>query len=80
MGMYIDTFELIHIYPMIYELLGILPYKDIDGEILYKTRLFVKSTDVCNTKSSKEYEKIIQTQQNIIEKMTERIKELEKYM
>jgi len=31
--MLIDTFELIHIYPMICELLRIPPYKDIDGEL-----------------------------------------------
>jgi len=29
----IDTFELIHIYPMICELLGINPYQDIDGKL-----------------------------------------------
>jgi len=29
----IDTFELIHIYPMICELLGIDPYQDIDGKL-----------------------------------------------
>ena len=56
-----------------------LIYRNVNGEILYKTRLFVKTCNVCNTKSSTEYEKIIQTQQNIIEKMTLRIKELEKY-
>ena len=51
-----------------------LIYRNVNGEILYKTRLFVKTCNVCNTKSSTEYEKIIQTQQNIIEKMTLRIK------
>ena len=56
-----------------------LIYRNVNGEILCKTRLFVKTCNVCNTKSSTEYEKIIQTQQNIIEKMTLRIKELEKY-
>ena len=29
----IDTFELIHIYPMLCELLDILPYEDIDGSL-----------------------------------------------
>jgi len=29
----IDTFELIHIYPMICKLLGINPYQDIDGKL-----------------------------------------------
>ena len=32
-NMLIDTFELIHIYPMLCELLGIKPYKDIDGKL-----------------------------------------------
>jgi len=32
-GIQIDTFELIHIYPMLCELLGIDPYKDIDGKL-----------------------------------------------
>ena len=29
----IDTFELIHIYPMLCELLEIIPHEDIDGNI-----------------------------------------------
>ena len=29
----IDTFELIHIYPMLCEILGINPYEDIDGDL-----------------------------------------------
>ncbi len=32
-GITIDTFELIHIYPMLCELLGIVPYNDIDGTL-----------------------------------------------
>ena len=32
-GMNIDTFELIHIYPLLCELLNIPPYKDIDGKL-----------------------------------------------
>ena len=32
-GIIIDTFELIHIYPMLCKLLGIMPYKDIDGKL-----------------------------------------------
>ena len=32
-NMKIDTFELIHIYPMICELLKITPYNDIDGTL-----------------------------------------------
>tara|TARA_Y100000590_G_scaffold470621_1_gene667032 strand:- start:4475 stop:4870 length:396 start_codon:yes stop_codon:yes gene_type:complete len=54
-----------------------LTYRDVNGEIIYKTRLFVQMNNVCNTKSSKEYEKIIQTQQDIIEKMTIQIKKQE---
>ena len=38
-GLGIDTFELIHVYPMLCELLGIKPYADIDGtlEVLEST-------------------------------------------
>ena len=32
-GLNIDTFELIHIYPMLCKLLNISPYKDIDGDL-----------------------------------------------
>ena len=32
-GIQIDTFELIHIYPMLCKLLQIEPYKDIDGKL-----------------------------------------------
>ena len=32
-GIQIDTFELIHIYPMLCEMLGISSYKDIDGRL-----------------------------------------------
>ena len=32
-SMQINTFELIHIYPMLCELLGIKPYENIDGKI-----------------------------------------------
>ena len=32
-GITIDTFELIHIYPMLCELLDIAPYTDIDGKL-----------------------------------------------
>ena len=30
---FIDTFELIHIYPLLCEILGISSYKDIDGKL-----------------------------------------------
>ena len=32
-GMQIDTFELIHIYPILCEILGIVPYENIDGKL-----------------------------------------------
>ena len=32
-GLQIDTFELIHIYPMLCEILGITAYKDINGKL-----------------------------------------------
>ena len=32
-GLKIDTFELIHIYPLLCELLDIDPYNDIDGKL-----------------------------------------------
>jgi len=32
-GIQIDTFELIHIYPILCEILGIRPYKNIDGKL-----------------------------------------------
>tara|TARA_B100000745_G_C19792216_1_gene260190 strand:+ start:108 stop:476 length:369 start_codon:yes stop_codon:yes gene_type:complete len=52
-------------------------YKDKDGNILYTSRFFLKNDEIeeCE-KDKKEYEKIIQTQQHIIEKLTQRIKEL----
>ena len=54
-----------------------LNYKNANGENIYKTRLFVQKRETCDIKSLKEYEKIIQTQQNIIEKMTIQIKKQE---
>ena len=32
-GIQIDTFELIHIYPMLCEILEIIPYENIDGKL-----------------------------------------------
>ena len=45
-----------------------------DGEILYKTRLFIlddEEEDNISETVKKEYEEIIKTQQNIIEKMSQ---------
>jgi hypothetical protein len=50
-----------------------LVYVDKGGNILYKTRLYTKSGCECTEKGKKEYESIIQTQQRIIEIMTEKI-------
>ena len=50
-----------------------LEYIDKDGTVLYKTRLFMKKSDV-ETSSEKELRKIIKSQQRIIEKLTEQLK------
>ena len=58
-----------------------LVYQDNHGNEIYKTRLFIQTNDkesICDTKTANEYEKIIQTQQMIIEKMTIQIKKHEK--
>ena len=48
---------------------------DKDGSILYSSRIFVKSEDDCpSSKELEEYQKIIETQQHIIEVMTDKIK------
>lgn len=49
-----------------------------DGEILYKTRLFIVTNNEtqCN-KDRSELMKVVKAQQKIIEKMTSKIKELE---
>tara|TARA_B110000285_G_C15101470_1_gene605248 strand:+ start:709 stop:1155 length:447 start_codon:yes stop_codon:yes gene_type:complete len=48
---------------------------DKDGSILYSSRIFVKSEDKCpNSKELEEYQKIIDNQQNIIEVMTDKLK------
>ena len=51
-------------------------YKDKDGEILYTTRLFYteKNEEILSGKNQIEYEKIIQSQQMIIEKLSKLIK------
>ena len=53
----------------------ILDVKDKMGNITYSTRLFTEDEELetCN-KDKKEYDKIIKTQQRIIETMTEKIK------
>ena len=50
--------------------------KNPDGYVLYKTRLFVVNEDEnkCEGKKKEEYEKIIQNQQQIIEKMNLQLK------
>ena len=50
-----------------------LTYMEKDGSLLYKTRLFTKTDCKVYTKEKEEYESIIQTQQRIIETMTEKI-------
>jgi hypothetical protein len=54
-----------------------LTIKQPDGTLLYKTRLFVvNKKDELSSKGKEHYESIIQTQQSIIETMTQKIKEL----
>ena len=50
-----------------------LVYMDKEGNILYKTRLYTESACEFSEKEKQEYESIIQTQQRIIETMTEKI-------
>ena len=54
-----------------------LTLKNPDGSILYKTRLFVVNEDSqeSSLKTSQHYESIIQTQQSIIETLTQKIKQ-----
>ena len=52
-------------------------YKDKYGNIYYSTRFFIKNDNKTqNNKDIKELESIIQTQQNVIDKLTKKIKEL----
>ena len=55
-----------------------------DGFIVYRTRLFVENMKgggtICSNKDSKEYEKIIKTQQQIIEKMNIQMKKQHEYI
>mgnify|MGYP001357712870 CR=1 FL=1 len=48
--------------------------KSPKGEIIYKTRFFVQSKKECSKKDVEEYEKIIHTQQQIIEKLNIQLK------
>jgi len=47
---------------------------DKDGTILYSSRIFVKSDECLSSKDLEEYQKVIDNQQNIIEVMTEKLK------
>ena len=51
-----------------------LNYKNKEGVIIYKTRFFVKSENKCDNNNADEYEKIIKTQQRIIEKLNNQLK------
>lgn len=51
---------------------------DKSGEILYQTRFFIECGEKCYNKE--EYEKIIKTQQRIIETLIKKNKELEKML
>ena len=54
-------------------------YKDKYGNIYYSTRFFIQNDHdkiQNNNKDIKELESIIQTQQNVIDKLTKKIKEL----
>jgi len=56
----------------------VVNYFNKEGKELYKTRFFVENKECLENKDKKEYEKIIKTQQKIIEVMTKKNKELEK--
>ena len=53
---------------------------DKSGEILYQTRFFIECGEKCYNKNKEEYEKIIKTQQRIIETLIKKNKELEKML
>ena len=53
-----------------------LTFPNSDGTIFYRTRLFIENNDKgCEGKKKEEYEKIIQSQQQIIEKMNLQLKQ-----
>ena len=55
-----------------------MSYKDENGNVIYKSRLFLKTKNNNNLKlnEKKEYEKIIKNQQNIIEKLSKKLSKL----
>jgi len=50
--------------------------KDKEGNILYRSKFFVPNDDSVESKEVKELKSIIKTQQNIIDKLTERLKQM----
>ena len=50
--------------------------KDKEGNILYRSKFFVPNDDSVDSKEVKELKSIIKTQQNIIDKLTERLKQM----
>jgi hypothetical protein len=55
-----------------------MSYKDENGNVIYESRLFLKTKNNNNLKlnEKKEYEKIIKNQQNIIEKLSKKLSKL----
>ena len=50
--------------------------KDKEGYILYRSKFFVPNDDSVESKDIKELKSIIKTQQNIIDKLAERLKQM----
>ena len=50
--------------------------KDKGGNILYRSKFFVPNDDSVDSKEVKELKSIIKTQQNIIDKLAERLKQM----
>ena len=50
--------------------------KDKSGNILYRSKFFIPNDDSVDSKEVKELKSIIKTQQNIIDKLTERLKQI----
>jgi hypothetical protein len=50
--------------------------KDKEGNILYRSKFFVPDDDSVESKDVKELKSIIKTQQNIIDKLAERLKQM----